>query len=295
MGKSQLKAMKYNVSKANRLGNRKSNQDRMGVVETRHAILLVLADGLGGHAGGDLAAETVVSCAIRLFKSATQPISNPAAFINDIILRAQREVLNLATSSKPALAAKSTCVVCIVQNGFAHWGHLGDSRLYVVRNKAILTRTIDHSRVEELFKQGLISEKEKSTHPDKNLITRCIGSESQRPLPSISRAQPLQRGDVILLCSDGLWSPLSDREIIKGVHKKNFDDAIEDLASEAEETSYPHSDNISVVALRWLTDLTKKKVASKANKVMKETKRDIESVNKEMDDMIKKLKNIVNK
>ena len=230
--------MKYNVSKANRLGNRKSNQDRMGVVETRHAVLLVLADGLGGHAGGDLAAETVVKCAIRLFKAATQPIRNPAAFINDIILRAQREVLNLATTSNPPLQAKSTCVVCIVQDGFAYWGHLGDSRLYVIRNKTLLTRTIDHSRVEELFKQGLITEKEKDTHPDKNLITRCIGSETHRPQPSISRALPLQRGDVILLCSDGLWAPLSDKEIIKGVYKKNFDDAIEDLASDAEETSW---------------------------------------------------------
>jgi len=287
--------MKYNVSKANRLGNRKSNQDRMGVVETKHAILLVLADGLGGHAGGDLAAETVINCAIRLFRSTTQPISNPGVFINDIILRAQREVLSLATASVPPLQAKSTCVVCIVQDGFAHWGHLGDSRLYVMRNKAILTRTIDHSRVEELFKQGLITEKEKSTHPDKNLITRCIGSENHRPQPGISRALPLQRGDVILLCSDGLWSPLSDQDIVKGVHKRNFDDAIEDLASEAEETSYPHSDNISVVALRWLTDTAKKNKVSKAKSVMKETKRDIDNVNKEMDDMIKKLQNIVNK
>ncbi|WP_455199773.1 PP2C family protein-serine/threonine phosphatase [Kaarinaea lacus] len=287
--------MKYNVSKANRLGNRKSNQDRMGVVETRHAILLVLADGLGGHAGGDLAAETVVNCAIRLFKSVTQPIRNPRAFINDIILRAQRDVLELAAASSPPLQAKSTCVVCIVQDGLAYWGHLGDSRLYVVRNKALLTRTIDHSRVEELYKRGLITEEEKSTHPDKNLITRCIGSENQRPQPSISRALPLQLGDVILLCSDGLWSPLTDKEIYNGVQKRNFDDAIEDLASEAEETSYPHSDNISVIALRWLTSTANKNRELKAKSAMKETKRDIDNVNREMDDMIKKLKQIVNK
>ncbi len=267
----------------------------MGVVETRHAILLVLADGLGGHAGGDLAAETVVNCAIRLFKSVTQPIRNPRAFINDIILRAQRDVLELAAASSPPLQAKSTCVVCIVQDGLAYWGHLGDSRLYVVRNKALLTRTIDHSRVEELYKRGLITEEEKSTHPDKNLITRCIGSENQRPQPSISRALPLQLGDVILLCSDGLWSPLTDKEIYNGVQKRNFDDAIEDLASEAEETSYPHSDNISVIALRWLTSTANKNRELKAKSAMKETKRDIDNVNREMDDMIKKLKQIVNK
>jgi len=65
--------MKYDICKASRLGNRKSNQDRMGVVETRHAVLMVVADGLGGHSGGDLAADTVVNCAIRLFNSTTHP------------------------------------------------------------------------------------------------------------------------------------------------------------------------------------------------------------------------------
>lgn len=287
--------MKYSISKANRLGNRKSNQDRMGVVETRHAILMVLADGLGGHAGGDLAAETVINCAMRLFKSASQPIKNPGALINNIILRAQRDVLSLAKHGNPPLKAKSTCVVCIVQDGLAYWGHLGDSRLYIIRNKSILTRTLDHSRVEQLFQQGLITAQEKLTHPDKNLITRCIGSEAHRPKPSISKALPLERGDVILLCSDGLWSPLTDKEIINGVRNKNFDDAIEDLASEAEETSYPHSDNISVVALRWLTEIVKKQKPSQAHKIMKAAKQDIENVNREMDDMIKRLKQIVNK
>ncbi|WP_455209365.1 PP2C family protein-serine/threonine phosphatase [Kaarinaea lacus] len=287
--------MKYDVCKASRLGNRKSNQDRMGVVETRHAVLLVVADGLGGHAGGDLAAETVVNCAIRLFNSAKHPIRNPGIFINEIFLRAQREVLSLANACQPPLQAKSTAVVCIIQDGFAYWGHLGDSRLYVIRNQSILTRTVDHSRVEDLFQQGLITEKEKLNHPDKNLITRCIGSENHRPQPAIAPVFPLQLGDVIMLCSDGLWSPLSDQDIVNGVQKQNLNDAIEDLASDAEETSYPYSDNISVVGFRWMTAAARKRKTANKTTILQETRRDTEDVNQELEAMIKKLQQIVNK
>lgn len=287
--------MKYDVAKANRLGNRKTNQDRMGIVETEHAVMLVVADGLGGYKGGELAAETVVNCAVRLFNAADKPIRNPGVLINEIINRAHREVLEMASSQNPPLQAKSTCVVCIIVDGFAYWGHLGDSRLYVVRNNTIYKRTTDHSRVEELFKAGKISEKEKDTHPQKNLITRCVGSDSKRPQPTISTGLPLQMDDVILLSSDGFWSPLSEQDIVKGVKKANFSDAIENLISDAEEASYPKADNISVVGLRWLSIYEKKKPVPKKNDPIKQTGKDIEEVNKELDEMIKKLKQIVGK
>jgi len=283
--------MKYDVCKASRLGNRKSNQDRMGVVETRDAILLVVADGLGGHAGGDLAAETVVNCAIRLFNSTKRPIRNPGIFINEIFLRAQREVLSLANACQPPLKAKSTCVICIVQDGFAYWGHLGDSRLYVIRGQSVVNRTIDHSRVEDLYQKGLITEQEKTTHPDKNLITRCIGSENRRPQPAIAPVFPLQRGDDILLCTDGLWSQLSDQDIISGMQKQNLNDAIEDLASDAEETGYPRSDNVSVVGLRWLDSAVHLQQASENAAPFSDTAQ----IDQEVDIMMEKLKHIVNK
>ena len=287
--------MKYDVAKANRLGNRKTNQDRMGVVETEHAILLVVADGLGGYQGGELAAETVVNCAIRHFNSAETPIKNPGALINEMIMRAHREVLALAENSNPPVQGKSTCVICLVVDGFAYWGHLGDSRLYVIRNNSIYKQTVDHSRVEELFKLGKITEKEKQTHPHKNLITRCVGSDNKRPQPTISGGLPLQTDDVILLSSDGFWSPLSEKDIVNGVKKVNFTDAIENLISDAEEASYPKADNISVVGLRWLSTMEKKKPAPKKLDPMKQTGKDIDEVNKELDDMIKKLKQIVGK
>jgi serine/threonine protein phosphatase PrpC len=285
--------MKYDVSKTNHLGNRKSNQDRIGVVETSDAVLLVLADGLGGHAGGDVAAETVVDCAFRHFNNADKPIRNPGNFLNQVILRTQREILDLAASCDPPLQAKSTCVLCIIQDGFAHWAHVGDSRLYVIRGGKVIKRTQDHSRVEELFQKGVISEKEKRSHPDKNLLTRCIGSENHRPQPQIAPAFPLQNNDVILLCSDGLWSPLSDQDIVRGLKQQNLGDAIEDLSSDAEEASYPQSDNISVIGFRWLSG-GKTKVKRAIEQDAK-TNNDLEKVDKELEDMLSQLNNIVNK
>lgn len=287
--------MKYEISKISRLGNRNSNQDRIGVVETERAVLLAVADGLGGYKGGEIAAETVVNCAIHHFKNSEFPIRNPGALIHEIILRAQRDVLSVAQANNPPLQAKSTCVICIIQDGFASWGHLGDSRLYVLRNGAIVKRTIDHSKVEEMFQKGLITEKQKLTHPEKNIITRCVGSETRRPKPTIAPAFTLQRDDVILLSSDGFWSPLSEKDIAAGLQKRNLHDAIEGLASDAEETSYPKSDNISVVGLRWLSVQQKKNPQPKQADPVKQTKQDIDEVNRELDDMIKKLKHIVGK
>lgn len=287
--------MKYDVAKANRLGNRKTNQDRMGIVETENAVMLVVADGLGGYKGGELAAEMVVNTAIRLFNAAQMPLRNPGVLINEIVMRAHREVLAMASKNNPPLQAKSTCVICIIVDGMAYWGHLGDSRLYVIRNNTIYKKTTDHSRVEDLFKAGKITEKEKETHPQKNLITRCVGSDNKRPKPTISSGLPLQMDDVILLSSDGFWSPLSAKDIVNGLKKQNFSDAIENLISDAEEASYPQADNISVVGLRWLTPVEKKKPVKKKTDPMKQTGKDIDEVNKELDDMIKKLKQIVGK
>jgi len=287
--------MKYDIYKVSRLGNRTSNQDRLGVVETEHAILMVIADGLGGYKGGELAAATVIECAIRHFNAAEFPVRNPSALVNEIIMRAQREVITVTNACDPPLHSKSTCVVCIVQDGIAYWGHLGDSRLYVVRKETIIQRTIDHSKIEDLFRKGLITESEKKNHPQKHVITRCIGSENRRPKPSIAPAFVLQKGDVILLSTDGFWGPLSEDDITSGLKPKNLQDAIENLASDADENSYPQSDNISVIALRWLSEQKKLIPAKGKSNTFSQTINDIDDVNKELDDMIKKLKNIVGK
>jgi len=245
--------MKYDIGTSNRLGNRKSNQDRLSIVESGSAVLLVVADGMGGHACGDLAAEATVDCAIREFNNAQNPVRNPVDFVKNIILHAHHDVVTLASIYKPPLKTRTTCVICMIQEGVAYWAHVGDSRLYLIRDGAVIGRTVDHSRVEELYQQGKITEAQKHRHPERNLVTQCIGSRSYGPQPTLSEPYPLQEDDVLLLCSDGLWGALNEQHIVESVRKGDLITAVDALSFDAEHASYPHADNISVAAIRWLS------------------------------------------
>jgi len=245
--------MKYDIGTSNRLGNRKSNQDRLGIVESESAVLLVVADGMGGHACGDLAAEAAVDCAIREFNNTATPVCDPADFIKNIILHAHHDVVTLSSIYKPPLKSRTTCVLCLIQGGIAYWAHVGDSRLYLIREGNVVNRTIDHSRVEELYQQGKITEDQKKRHPERNLVTQCIGSRSYGPQPTLSGPCPLQENDVLLLCSDGLWGALSEGRLCEPLREGHLLSGLDALTFDAEQASYPHADNISAAAIRWLS------------------------------------------
>jgi serine/threonine protein phosphatase PrpC len=139
----------------------------------------------------------------------------------------------------------------VVQGNQAYWAHLGDSRLYLLRNGLLVARTRDHTPVEELLQSGAINENELRDHPLRNSVSRCLGG--LRALPDISFDQAeLRADDTLLLCSDGLWSALPEQKLIGIPGYGNLQQAIDALSNEAEMASYPHGDNISVVALRWL-------------------------------------------
>ena len=282
--------MKYEVAKTNRLGNRQINQDRAGIVETSEGLLLVVADGLGGTSGGEIASETAVNSVIRQFNNASRPLEKPDLFINQVIMRAHREVIAVSNAHQPPIQAKTTIVVCVVQNGFAYWGHVGDSRLYVIRGGRIVKQTIDDSKVEQLFQQGVISEAEKLTHPERNLITQCIGSNTISLQPKLSPAMALQKNDVLLLCTDGLWAALPEKEMIGTLDYPNFDRALEFMSRNAESASYPNSDNISAVGLRWQSENTQQEPKFIAN-----TNVESDEIETELEEIVKQLENIVGK
>ena len=108
---------------------------------------------------------------------------------------------------------RATCAVCLVQEGQAFWAHIGDSRIYQVRDNHVLTRSRDHSHVEVLIQEGAITEEEALDHPMRNFVECCIGGDSPVPDMSITAKQALTPGDVLLACSDGLWSGMTDDEI----------------------------------------------------------------------------------
>lgn len=243
--------MKYQLATTCRLGNRKSNQDRCSVVETENAVMMIVADGMSGHSDGKLASDTLVESLVTSFNNTRFPHPAPHQFLQQIITIANQEVIAAGAKRVPPTIPRTTLVVCLVQEGNAIWAHVGDSRLYWMRNGKIIEHTIDHSRVEDLYRQGLITAEQKIKHPQRNIVTQCIGSPKRPPIPAISKRIPLNEDDVLLLCSDGLWGALPEEQIADHFEKYDVDYAVDQLAHDAEANSYPRSDNISAVAFRW--------------------------------------------
>lgn len=243
--------MKYESAQINRLGNRDVNEDRFDIVEHEGTILMVLADGMGGHTGGDLAAQVYVSTIRKRFSSTAKPIADIENFIASSIVAAHQAVISIGNRQTPPIAPRTTGVIAIIQNGMLDFAHIGDSRLYLIRNNRIAFRTRDNSYVERLFQKGKISEDEMMTHPKRHHLSECIGGDPTPPMITRGRPTPLKYGDVVLMCSDGLWGGISEEKICTKLSLTGLEDALEDMAQTAEHETYPISDNISVIAVHW--------------------------------------------
>jgi serine/threonine protein phosphatase PrpC len=237
---------------SNRLGNRPSNQDRCLVLERRGQVLLAVADGMGGHARGDLAAQTAIDSLARSFAAQCGPVDTPQSFLQRALEAAHLDVIDAGEASEPGLRPRTTCVVCLVQGDQAFWAHSGDSRLYLLRQGKLLRRTRDHTPVEQLLHSGLIDEQEMRHHPLRNSVSRCLGGRPTACNCSFDHAR-LEPDDMLLLCSDGLWSALPERRLTATAPRPDLGGVLERLCDEAERASYPRSDNISAVALHWIS------------------------------------------
>lgn len=253
--------MRISTAMTNRLGNRSNNQDRCLVQGRRDAMLLVVADGMGGHARGEMAAQISVDSLGRRFLSQRGVIEEPCRFLEHAMNHAHLEVVDAGRSQEPRIEPRTTCVACLIQGDMAYWAHVGDSRLYLLRDGAILTRTRDHTPVEELLQNGCIEEDAIRTHPLRNSVSRCLGGAPKLPEISLDQVQ-LQADDILLLCSDGLWSALPESRLARLTNDADLETAINRLTDEAEAESYPNSDNISLVAMRWLSAGTDQKGAA---------------------------------
>jgi serine/threonine protein phosphatase PrpC len=245
--------MQYVIARTSRLGNRATNQDRVAALERDNTVMLVLGDGLGGKAGGEVAAQVMVDTIAQAFKNVRLPVQKPKEFLTQALHQAHFAVIEAGKKVDPPLNPGTTAVLCLVQNGSAWWAHVGDSRLYLFRGSVPIYRTRDHSFVEKLVERGHLSNTDRSTHPLRNYMTRCIGLSDSVPEVSVSNEVTLQKGDVIMLCSDGLWEPIDEMQIGMKILDGRLSDALDKLAEQAEETSYPSSDNISAVAIQIMS------------------------------------------
>lgn len=243
--------MKFTVFQDSRIGKRKSNQDRIGYCYSRDAMLMVVADGMGGHLYGEIAAHIAVQFITEAFQREAKPtLRDPLLFLSQSFIRAHHAIIDYAEEKRLEDVPRTTCVACIIQDNVACWAHAGDSRLYLIRQGKPLAQTRDHSRLQMLVDQGLVSEEEIPTHPARNRIFSCLGGQHS-PQVDFSRKTPLQAGDYILLCSDGVWGMLDNAELIRILTTGEMSQSVARLMSRAEQAGGAHCDNLSLVALRW--------------------------------------------
>ncbi len=236
------------------MGNRQENQDRVLVIADKATLLLAAVDGMGGHSHGARAAEVTLEVLEMVFFEVPRPVFDPQGFLTLALARAHDAVVELGDGLLLSERPRATCAMCLVQESGAYWAHVGDSRIYQIRGNAIFARTRDHSHVELLLRQGLISEEDLSEHPLRNFVECCLGGDPALPTISITAKKKLVAGDFLLACTDGLWSGLDDNEIgqVFADQAASVDDLLRTLAESAVAKNAPHSDNTSAAALRWV-------------------------------------------
>jgi protein phosphatase len=243
--------MRFSVYQESKKGGRRINQDRMGYLYTRDSLLMLVADGMGGHARGEVASQLTLQTLASIYQRDAKPLlADPVRFLEEAVLAAHRELHRYRAEHSLPEAPRTTLVTCIVQQGVAIWAHVGDSRLYLIRGGRILERTIDHSRVHHLVQSGLIRAEDAKDHPERNRIFNCIGAYVA-PTVEISRPFALRNGDTLLLCSDGLWGSLNDRQVAEAFNGKTVMRAVPELMELALELGGPESDNCTAVAMTW--------------------------------------------
>lgn len=246
--------MKFSVFQVSRKGARKINEDRMGYCYTRKSGIFLLADGMGGHPQGEVAAQLALQTIAALYQKEAKPeIADVAAFLTSALLMAHREILRYSTEKGMLDTPRTTVVAALVQDGCATWIHCGDSRLYLVRQGELLVRTRDHSFLEQRrADRAAVDGFKLPERINRNILFTCLGSPV-KPVVDVSGPVMLQQGDRLMLCSDGLWSSLSEADIVCHLGHKPVVQAVPDLVEKALRQAGNSSDNVTCVAIEWET------------------------------------------
>jgi serine/threonine protein phosphatase PrpC len=247
--------MKIDACVAQHQGDRKEQQDRVALMPHPNGggmALAVVADGMGGHTGGALAAQQVLHTASANFGRFSARSELSRELLESIFNEAH--VLIKASRFLNEKDPYSTAVMLLLQPGKVSWAHCGDSRVYLFRGERMLLHTTDHSYVEELVAKGRITPAQARTHPYHNVLLSTLGS-NQSPQIDYGETTDLRPGDAFVLCSDGLWGYFADTELGTIVAANSARQASDLLVAQARARSHGDGDNISLVVIKLLAAL----------------------------------------
>jgi serine/threonine protein phosphatase PrpC len=213
------------------------------------ALFAVLADGLGSHGGGRQAARTAVRAAERLWRQHFVPDTCPAGFLHHWLAEAHGAVR--CEAERIGCPARAAVVALVAHQGRAHWAHVGDCRLYLIRRGSILERTRDHSVVQQLFELGHVDEDGMGSHPCQNELWQALGDDSP-PQPGLGAAS-LEPHDLLLLCSDGFWENFRREELerLASAPRGRRHRVLCDAVAEAVRRSGPEADNTTALLVSF--------------------------------------------
>jgi len=198
-------------------GGRDYNEDVHGHWHNGHFVACLVADGAGGHGGGDVAAATARSSILGGYAAAP---SLDGDFLRQLLEQANLDVVARQAEGGKLAAMRTTAVLAAIdlEAQALVWAHTGDSRAYLFRGGAIVARTIDHSLVQQMVAGGMLDEEGARLHPQRNMLLSALGSISDPLEIAVSERMRLQAGDVLLLCSDGVWEVLGDERLVESLH-----------------------------------------------------------------------------
>ncbi len=242
--------MFWQIATADHIGGRFEQQDRVATWQTPTAdrALVVLADGMGGHQGGALAAQAVINCAQTLWQNQCQHanVDNPCQLLKDFCQSAHEAVRQAGEAHD--LEPHSTCVVLYIQADKAWLSHIGDSRFYWFHQGRYQRRSKDDSVVQMLFDMGRITEEEMATHPDQGCLLKGLGGYDAPH--AYCEHIPLDTDDSFVLCSDGLWEHISNDEMHIALTEDALDTSAKQLVEQAAQRGGERGDNVAVALIR---------------------------------------------
>lgn len=243
--------MEIEIVTLSRQGGRDYNEDVHGHWHDNRYVACLVADGAGGHGGGDVAAATARSSILGGF--AAQP-GLDAQLLTALLTQANLDVVTRQAEGGKLASMRSTVVLAVVdlEQRALMWAHTGDSRAYLFRGGAIVARTTDHSLVQQMVANGMLDEEGARLHPQRNVLLSALGSVAEPPEITVSDRMRLEPSDALLLCSDGVWEPLGDECLLETLHaSRSPSQWSEQLAAQVEAHAKPGHDNYTALLL-WI-------------------------------------------
>jgi serine/threonine protein phosphatase PrpC len=234
---------------------RQKNEDSYGCfqpsdlqVRERKGLLYIIADGMGGHRGGEVASRLAVEAIHSHYYSSN--VEDPSSALVEAFQKANQSVYDKSMSDELLMGMGTTCTAMVILGECAYFAHVGDSRAYLLRQGELRQITEDHSLVSEMLRSGLISSEDARTHPQRNVITKSLGAQIPVQMDTPSTPLDVEDGDVFLLCSDGLTALVPDNEIKEVLGSHDSAEACTQLVELANQKGGPDNITVQVIAIK---------------------------------------------